>query len=349
MIHVSAQAPTRVDLAGGTLDLWPIHHLLDEKATVNIGVTLQAHVEIQVLDQGPFQFLSQDQNLEISGDYQKVITSTSLPLFGLLLQRLWPKSSPTLRIMTRAESPAGAGLGGSSCLGIALAAALYRTRQLLEKTIDGEHSADLEETALVRLVQDAEARLIRSPTGCQDYWGAIRGRVNVIEYAFGETRVDSLDSGQIPGLGEQLILCYSGRSRASAINNWEIFKRLFDGDDSLLSVFQAIGQTSALCAQAIRRGDLEEALIQSAKEWALRTKLWPHIETEETKRIDFAAHQAGAKFSRVCGAGGGGVMAVFCEPSLTQGVAKAMEAAGGRVLPAKVANHGLAVTPLTPR
>ena len=45
-MKITATAPTRIDLAGGTIDLWPIHHLLDHKATVNVGITCTATVQI---------------------------------------------------------------------------------------------------------------------------------------------------------------------------------------------------------------------------------------------------------------------------------------------------------------
>ena len=343
MIRIRAIAPTRVDLAGGTLDLWPIHHLLDQKATVNVGVTLEAQVELSTRDDKDFEFISLDQTVQVRGSRDHVTKNQSLPLLGLIVGAIWPEDGPGLTIATKAKSPAGAGLGGSSCLGIALAAAVYKARQLWETKTHRSVSPSLSDPELVRLVQDAEARLIRTPTGCQDYWGGLRGRVNVITFPFGRTDVDTLPSSTARGLDEQLILCYSGQSRASAINNWEIFKRLFDGDKSLLSVFQEIGQVSLDCAQAMRLGRLHDALNFSEKEWRLRTTLWPAIETNETKRLDHAARECGATFSRVCGAGGGGVMAVFAPPEKRTLVIRALTQSGGTVLKAGVAEQGLVV------
>lgn len=343
MIRVRATAPTRVDLAGGTLDLWPIHHLLDRKATINIGVTLDAQVDITSRPDEIFEFISLDQNVQVEGTRTQAIRSTSLPLIGLLLGALWPEGAPGLTISTKAKSPAGAGLGGSSCLGIAITAALYKTRQIWEKSSGSLPSRDLSDPDLVRLVQDAEARLIKTPTGCQDYWGGLRGRVNIISFPFGRTDVETLPAHTVRGLNEQLILCYSGKSRASAINNWDIFKRLFDGDTGLLTKFQEIGAVAADCAIAVREGHLTEALKLSQKEWELRVSLWPTIETRETQVLDQAAKRSGALFSRVCGAGGGGVMAVFAAPERTAAVAAALTSAGGQVLAAGVAEHGLLV------
>jgi D-glycero-alpha-D-manno-heptose-7-phosphate kinase len=343
MIRIRATAPTRIDLAGGTLDLWPIHHLLDHKATVNVGVTLDAEVQLATRDDNSFEFTSVDQNIRFLGPRDDLHKNQSLSLLALLVDGLWPQEGPGLTISTKAKSPAGAGLGGSSCLGVALGAAVYKARQLWEKKTGRITSPDLTDHELVRLVQDAEARLIRTPTGCQDYWGGLRGRVNVITFPFGRTDVDTLPSSTVRGLDEQLILCYSGKSRASAINNWEIFKKLFDGDKVLLSVFQDIGKVSLECAEALREGLLNDALLLSKREWLLRTNLWPAIETTETLHLDRTAKEAGASFSRVCGAGGGGVMAVFCPPEKRSKVVGSLSEAGGTVLDAGVAEQGLTI------
>ncbi len=338
MIRVRAKTPTRIDLAGGTLDLWPIHHLLDHKATINVGVTLDAQVEITESTDAHFHFSSQDQGIVFSGTFAAACLTRELPLIGLLLKAFWTESLPKLTITTSAKSPAGAGLGGSSCLGVAVAGALWKARQQVEG------AKDLTEEELIRTVQDVEARLIHAPTGVQDYWGGMRGRVNILTFPFGRVNVETLAPSRLKGLTDELLLCYSGKSRASAINNWEIFKRLFDGDKALLATFNDIGSTAEQCALAVQEGDLGKALFLSQKEWALRLKLWPNIETVETKRLDVAAKAAGARFTRVCGAGGGGVMAVFAPKASREAVAQAMTAAGGVILPAEVAESGLTIS-----
>lgn len=340
-IHVTARAPTRIDLAGGTVDLWPIHHLLDSKATVNVGVTLDARTDVRTSDDGAFHFESTDQKARVRGDFDTAAKSTELPLLGLLLGAIWRRDLPPIVVTTAARSPAGAGLGGSSCLGVTVAAALWKARALLTGENNGELLA---EDALIRIVQDVEARLIRAPTGVQDYWGGMRGRVNVLRFPYGGTVCHTFAPAKLTGLTDELICCFSGKSRQSAINNWEIFKRLFDGDQALLATFNEIGAAADACAQAVETGDFQKALHLSEKEWNLRTTLWPNIETVETKRQHQAAMSAGARFSRVCGAGGGGVMAVFAPKAVRQKVCEALTAAGGTVLDAVVADYGLEVS-----
>jgi D-glycero-alpha-D-manno-heptose-7-phosphate kinase len=338
MFKITSIAPTRVDLAGGTLDLWPIHNLLERKATVNVAVSLEASVEVSLSSDGRFYFESVDQNITDTGDYDSIIRSPKLSLFGLLLSAFWNKKLPGLKIKTSAKSPAGAGLGGSSCLAIAFSRAVAEARHKLTS----EYLVP-DERGIIRTAQDVESKVIHAPTGVQDYWGGSRGGINIIEYPFGDTVVTTLPGSIWESQNFKLICCYSGKSRASAINNWEIFKRIFDGDKVLLEKIAAIGHESADCAQAVLERNWTEAIKSSHREWKLRTALWPNIETVETKRIDSAAIDAGAIFTRVCGAGGGGVMSVLCPLERVTQVSKAMASVGGQVMDVVVGGPGLRV------
>lgn len=334
-MKVTAKAPTRVDLAGGTLDLWPIHCVLDRCATLNVAVSLPAEVEIE--EAQTFELISKDQELSELASFHQIIQTKKLPLVGLALAAVWKESLPAIKITTSAKSPAGAGLGGSSCLLITILAGLAKMRQSYEADFV------ISESKLVETAQNIEARLIHAPTGCQDYWGAIRGRINLITYPALGAEVLTYPTSQIPDLNDYLLLCYSGQSRASAINNWEIFKRTFDRDQKLISQLKYLGEISADCVEAVLNKDFNSLMKLSEQEWQARLKLWPNIETAQTKSLDRAAKAAGAIFSRVCGAGGGGVMAIFCPPDKHQQVTSAVESLGGKIIGSGIESSGLKV------
>jgi D-glycero-alpha-D-manno-heptose-7-phosphate kinase len=334
---VRTKAPTRIDLAGGTLDIWPVHQLVPQSSTVNIGVSLWAETVIKPSIDGNFHIKSQDLGIEEAGDFRTMLRSTKLPLFAEILRELWQVDFPPLTIVTNASSPAGAGLGGSSCLSLTLVQALINAR--------AEYTSapfrELNDHGMVQLVQDIEARLIWAPTGVQDYWGALRGGVNILTFPAGEVQVETLRPEAVVGLEEQLLLCYSGKSRASAGNNWQVYKALLEKDKNVFSVLFRIAEKAAECAQAIRKGDLGTALLISKAEWGERKKLWPDITTPETESIEAAALSAGAHFARVCGAGGGGVIAIFVPPEKREEVKDAVIKKGAVPLDAAVARTGL--------
>ncbi len=338
MKRIIGTAPTRVDLAGGTLDLWPIHHLLDHKATVNFAVTLPATVTMEVRTDNIINVRSEDQNIELKGTYEALLGTTSLPLFTSFLRHLWSKEFPGLTVTMSAKSPAGAGLGGSSCLAVTLASCFVAARnQIGTPTQMGDHE-------LVESARDIEARLIAIPTGIQDYWGAVRGGLNVIKFPPGRPEIHTIQHGCGKELAESLTLVYSGKSRASAGNNWKIFKSFLDGEKRFHTIFNQIGALAEEMGTAIKTENFSEVLRLSSEEWRLRCELWPEIETDETKSISAAVKKVGAKLVRVCGAGGGGVMGVFSNPSERSAIAAAAKSAGGTVLDAGFSPAGLTVT-----
>lgn len=337
MFAIKAQAPTRIDIAGGTLDLWPLHHLVNHKCTVNVGVSLFASVEITLSEHKEYHLQSTDQNKFVRGSYSHVCKDASLPLISILLEALWDESYPPLSIRTHANSPQGAGLGGSSSLGIALAGALNHLRHKLKGL------ELLKEDALVRLVCNAEAKLLHIPTGFQDHWGAVRGALNIIRYPLLGESVETLNSSLLNELGKALVLCYSGQSRISGENNWTFFKRVVEGDRELLLLLEELGTYAEECAHQAKLGNLSGLIESSSKEWAVRKKLWPSCETEETRHLESVGRSAGAKFARLCGAGGGGVMLFFCDPSTRSAVVHSLSQSGGKVLDGQPVKKGLKV------
>ncbi len=191
MKKISAKAPTRIDLMGGTIDLWPIYQLLDVKSTVNIAVDLFAEVSIEKSGNDNFFIHSVDQNEKVEGKFEQVISNKKLILFTEMLRSIFEeKKSSGLKITSHAKSPAGAGLGGSSAMAIAFA---YALSDLIQNQPD--------EYDLVRFVQDVEARVIHAPTGTQDYWAAVRGGMNIFHYHPGKTIIEKIEDYSNVGFG----------------------------------------------------------------------------------------------------------------------------------------------------
>src|SRR4051812_19922806 len=120
-------------------------------------------------------------------------------------------------LRTESESPVGAGIAASSSLNISLCGAFSR--------LTGRNLS-IEET--VTLAGNLEARVIHTPTGCQDYFPALFGGLNLIEL----TPLGPRRSGIELDLSEfqkHLILVYTGRPHHSGLNNWQIFKDHIDG------------------------------------------------------------------------------------------------------------------------
>ncbi|MBP9708264.1 MAG: hypothetical protein KBD78_11520 [Oligoflexales bacterium] len=338
MFLVKSEAPTRIDLAGGTLDLWPLAYQIEKKATVNVAIDLFARCEVSLSNQENFVFYSADLNKTISLSYAALRKDRELALISRLVHELWRPNLPALKISSRSGSPAGAGLGGSSAMAVAIAAALWRVRQIFEDL------PELEEKQLVRLVQNAESEIIHAPTGTQDYWGAVRGGVNLMSYPYAGEEIQTHPCEILGPIKDQMLFCYTGISRASADNNWQVFKAVFEAQKKTLSLLEQIGSAAWECREAVLRSDFQGILKASAQDWNLRTQLWKDIETEETRRISDLAKENGAFQTRLGGAGGGGVMLIFVDAEKKANLALKLKEAGFNILDANITHRKLHIT-----
>src|SRR5215470_219465 len=167
IVH-KVSAPTRIDLAGGTIDIWPLYLEHEGACTVNAAISLRAHAEIEPRTDGRVELRSIDTNRrQTAGRWQDLDPRGELPLLALLA-RHYCLSNATLT--TRGESPAGAGIAGSSALAIAVCGALARYT-----------GASMDEELLLQTAMNVECQTIHVPTGVQDYRPALYGGIAAID------------------------------------------------------------------------------------------------------------------------------------------------------------------------
>jgi D-glycero-alpha-D-manno-heptose-7-phosphate kinase len=328
----TAHAPCRVDLAGGTMDIWPLYLFHPGAVTVNFAVNVQTRCRIKRLDGKQIRFRSLD-----TGRAEEFASLDALcsakrfrhPLAGYLTRFFAPEGG--FELETNSESPAGAGISGSSALMIASTAALARFtgRELaLEK--------------IREIAQNVEAQLIRVPTGCQDYYPALYGGVSAIHLEPDGIHHETIRIAP-EELDDRFVLAYTGAPRQSGINNWQVFKAHINGDRRIFANFERIGQIARAMHAAVSHADWPEVARLLREEWKLRKTNAPRISAPLIEKLIKAASKAGAQAAKVCGAGGGGCVVFLAEPETKEAVAAAIRDNGGQVLPATVAREGLTV------
>jgi D-glycero-alpha-D-manno-heptose-7-phosphate kinase len=328
-VHITASAPTRIDLAGGTIDIWPLYLFHHGAQTLNAAISLRAHVQIEPRDGSGVEIVSEDTGRHIVVDSaERLRNDETLPLLGRLASTF---GADGVTIRTRGESPAGAGIAGSSALNVAVCGALARWAG------SGADSETLLATAM-----NVEAQAIKVPTGLQDYRPAMYGGVAALELsAHGLRRVAlALDPAE---LERRIVLCYTGEPRNSGTNNWEIMKRHIDGDRHVFDCFERIRDTAASMRAALERGDWPGVGRHLAEEWSNRKRLAPGVTTPLIDDLIARAMAAGADAAKVCGAGGGGCLFCLTPPERKAAVAQALRAGGARVLDFSIEREGLRV------
>lgn len=332
-MRVRSQAPCRVDLAGGTLDLWPLYLFHDQAVTINFAVNLQTSCAIDTRADRRIVLRSRDLGLEECFDSLDELRASRrfrLPLAALLVKFFAPAGG--LNMETYSEAPAGAGISGSSALMISAASALSK---LTGRKYGPEKIREV--------AQNVEAQVIRVPTGSQDYYPALYGGVSAIGFSPAGIARQAL-AVDAEELNRRFVLAYTGAPRNSGINNWEVMKGHINGDRAIHAAFERIAAIATAMRLALEGQDWAEAGRLLREEWSSRKRNAPGITTPLIDRLISSARRAGCTGAKVCGAGGGGCVVFFVEPDAKDRVSRIVEAAGAQVLDARVAPRGVSVT-----
>ncbi len=327
-----------MDLAGGTIDIWPLYLFHPGAVTVNFAVSVLTRCRITPLPGGAIRFRSVDTGKaeEFASLDELLGARTYQHSLAAQLTRFFAPQAG-FEMETNSESPAGAGISGSSALMIASTAALARFtgRQL-----------DLEQIRVI--AQNVEAQLIRVPTGCQDYYPALYGGVSAVHLDPDGIHHEAMRVGA-EELDRRFVLAYTGAPRHSGINNWKVFQAHINGDRKVFRNFENIVEIARAMRLALQGGDWENVARLLREEWKLRKTNAPRITTPLIEKLIAAGRRQGAVAAKVCGAGGGGCVVFLCEPEARENVTAAIAKQGGRVLPARVARAGLSVSAEAPR
>jgi D-glycero-alpha-D-manno-heptose-7-phosphate kinase len=312
------------------VDIWPLYLFHPGAVTVNFAVSVLTRCTIRPLAGRKIHLKSLDTGAEdhFTDCAELCAAKKSRHALAAYLVRFFcPEAG--FELETHSESPAGAGISGSSALMIATTAALARwTGRKLE----------LEEIRV--LAQNVEAQLIRVPTGCQDYYPALYGGVSAIHLD-----PDGIHREAVLVAAEEIdarfLLVYTGAPRQSGINNWEVFKAHINGDRRVFRNFEEIVAVARAMHDALSAAQWDEVARLLRAEWKLRKTNAPGITTPLIDKLVAVAGKNGGLAAKVCGAGGGGCVVFQVEPEAKQRVADAIRAGGGQILAFQVAREGL--------
>lgn len=330
---IESSAPTRVDLAGGTIDIPPLFLFHEGASTVNFAVSLMARCRIETRNDDRIILESVDQatSFETSlSDIDTLRDDRRLELLSKLVYFFRPETG--FHMISESEAPAGAGLAGSSTLNIACVGAL-------NKLVGDRYPED----RFIPIAANVECQVIRVPTGYQDYFSAMHGGVACIRFPVEGMRREAI-STDIETLERRVAVCYTGEPRNSGTNNWEITKRHIDGDREIFDLFDGIRDTAISVRAALESNDWETLGRELALAHPQRKKLSPNITTPYMDHLISKAMANGAIAAKICGAGGGGCIAFFCEDGRRNDVESALGVeSGARILDWKIQNEGLTV------
>jgi len=343
--RVEARAPTRIDLAGGTIDIWPLYLLHDAPVTVNAAIDLYARASVEAAPDGVYEVVSRDRRASVRAesidrlrsltreapdDLKRVLRLASHVLAAGRGGATGP--IPPCHIMTDCAAPAGSGLGGSSALGIALAFALDR---FVGRGLGSDR--------LLAMTRAIETQVLGIPTGEQDYHPAAVGGPLALHYTVEGTQVEKL-AVDLEALRRRTVLVYTGLSRSSGISNWDMVKRHLDGERRVREALDEVNRAAHAMREAMLAADWQAVGAALSEEWEARKRLSPTVTNASIDRLIDAARGAGALAGKVCGAGGGGCVVLWTRDDRREAVRDKVSGLGVKVLDVHFVAEGVSLT-----
>ena len=275
MRRLVARAPTRIDFGGGWTDVppYPAEH---EGFVCNIAITRYATVTVAPGDD-----------------------DADVPLISAARRRAAVTDS---RVTLENDFPVGAGLGGSSAAGVALAGALAAWR--------GEPlpRADLAERSCTTERSD-----LGIAGGSQDHYAAAFGGALALRFRHDAIDVEPITISHQFGadLTRRCLLWFTGESRISAHQIKVVVDALGRGDARVLGLLDGMKQCAISAADALRRGSVDDLGRIVGAHWELQRELHPSISTSTIDAIFERAYASGALGCKALGASGGGCVIVI--------------------------------------
>jgi D-glycero-alpha-D-manno-heptose-7-phosphate kinase len=302
---IKIQSPTRVDLAGGTLDCWPLNLFVGDCVTVNLAIDIYTGCELTAHNDKSIHLEIRDLKYENTfKNISELLASSDKNV--LLVQKIIEYFKPDygFRLVTYSMSPVGGGLGGSSSLCISLIKAFNQKRGVTMTTLQ-----------MVELAHNLEAKVIHALTGTQDYIPAITAGLNIIHYKSDGISIEPL-TVPVEVFSKNMLLIYTGKSHHSGINNWQVIKSVIEKDANTIGALKQIASIAEETANVCRRGDWGQLPQLFRSEFDSRIRLTASFSSPEIEKLKKIVIEAGGQAVKICGAGGGGCVLVWADVTL---------------------------------
>lgn len=301
MAVYSKKSPTRIDLAGGTLDLWPLYVFLGGAKTVNLAIDIWTEAALSPREDQRIILESPDLHLKKEFSSLKELLQTSdskLALFQRALEAINPNQG--FHLKTSSQCPIGSGLGGSSSLMMSLLDVFEQWQGKRTPLLD-----------TVRLASHIEAQILWALPGTQDYFPPACGGLNIIDYSLKETQYQTLNT-DLKVFKDHLLVVDTGRSHHSGLNNWEVVKSVVAKEEKIIDALKELKNVAEVMAEAAEGAKWSQLPSLFEREYRARIQLTPAFSSPEIEKLKEISSKNGGAI-KICGAGGGGCVAIWCD------------------------------------
>ena len=318
---IRAVAPLRISFVGGGTDFphWFGEHggavvsaTIDHAVRVAIEPREDRRVHVRSLDLGHLVAYHLDEGPRYDG---------VMDLAKAAIERIGVPHG--IDVAIESDAPPGSGLGGSSALVVAMVAGLAALRDL-----------PLTADEVARIAYAIEREDLGIAGGWQDQYAAAFGGLNFMEFTRDEVFVTPIacDDETRERLRERLLLCYTGAVRRNVgLIDAQIRMHAEGREETLLGMKHLQAMAMSMRDAAVQ-GRLDDLGAMLGEAFENKKRMNPHIaEHTPIEAMLDAARSAGAIGGKICGAGGGGYVLVYCPPQRRAAVRAELERLGGQI------------------
>jgi len=291
---VITRTPLRVSFAGGGTDIRSFYEL-DGGAVVSSAIDKYVYVIVKErFDRKIYINYSKKEIVDSVDEIQHELVREAMRKTGILAG---------VEITTLADIPSeGTGLGSSSSVTVGLLNTLYAIKGV---------NLPMEEIA--EQACEIEIDIIGKPIGKQDQYIAALGGLKYFKFDR-NGRVDNeqidIDPDAKLAFSKNLMLFYSNKTRRAD----PILREQVRGTNGNLETLKRMRLLADETRDALHAGKIPEIGTILYKGWELKKKLTGAISNGPIDTMYESALAAGALGGKICGAGGGGFLLLYCEP-----------------------------------
>ncbi len=318
----------RIDFGGGWTDVPP--YTVEQGGCVcNVAMAMHACATlddstggVEAVSGGVSVRAGRASLLEAGGD--AALAATALRRAGL----------EDVRLEVASDFPVGAGLGGSSAAGVAIAAALAAWRR--EPATPGE---------LAMRSRELEVEGLGIAGGFQDHYAAAYGGALGLRFA-AKTAVEQipLSDRLVEALERQCIVAYTGASRISGATITAVLDAYRDRVPRVVGALARMRMLAELMIDALKRESVDELGALVAEHWEHQRALHERITTPLIDRMFETARAGGALGGKALGASGGGCVLIVATAECIEEVRERVSSLA-RILPFRVSRQGVVAIP----
>ena len=315
--RVIARAPARLDLGGGWTDVPPY---CDEAGgrVCNVAISRLATVRLTALDAPPPATPLAPGRLE----HDPPLAAAALRRAGL---------TGVVRAELASDFPVGAGLGGSSAAGVALAAAICVWKGTLapDAPVDDAARDALAEWSRAVEVEDAGIA-----GGRQDHYAAAHGGALRLDFGAAaggrpaSAHAIALAGATASALERRAVVLHTGESRISGATITAVLDAYRARERRVVDALARMRALAGEMAVALGAGDLDALGAQLAEHWVHQRSLHPKIPTPRIDAIIARGAEAGALGAKALGASGGGCVLLLAADGREEDVRMAVAELG---------------------